>query len=376
MMKEIEFEEVVRKAITDFGEAPRVIMTGKTGAGKSSIVNALLRKEVQETDIVPCTMEASEIDWESGLVDFKLLDVPGFAEADRHAERVDFIMAHLPQAHAGLLVIGAPDRALEHERQFLEDVRAAEPSFPMLVVGNKIDLLPPVRDWTPDTLDLKEPKTKKERNITTWSGEVKRACAVTDAKLALVAAGEEFDDCESQFGLAGLRRLLFESLPEAAQNMAARVLMAEDIKKGRAEKVIWANSVAAAGFALSPIPISDAIPITIIQGEMVVAIALIYGVRLDYRQAMGLLGPALAVFAGRLAFQQLVRVIPGIGSVIGAGIAGAMTLAMGETYLHFFIHGNFKPSSAEIKEMLKKKYLKAKNHIEQIEQEAKRRKKG
>lgn len=370
-----EKDRIISEAGKILGVTPRIIVCGKTGAGKSSLINALLKRKVNKVGhSEPTTQEEQEEAWTIGTESLRILDVPGFGEADKHDERLNFIMQHLPTSHIGLLIVGAPDRAWEHEREFVKLVRDTDLHFPLIVVGNRIDMFNPIRDWNPQKLNLTTPETAKEKSIVTWGEALRTACGVDSAHLVLTSAGESFEMAEERYGLDHLARVCIENLPAACQNAVARELSVEINKKAMAENVIWAASVASAGVALTPIPFADCIPLAAIQVGMIIKIADIFNCVMTKETAFNLLSPVAASFAGRTILANLLGFFPGLGSVakafIGAGIAGPMTFAIGTTYLEFFARSNFKPSTDEVREELKKNYSKAREKQKKMEEEA------
>ena len=370
-----EQERVIEEAEKHLGEKPRIVVCGKTGAGKSSLINALLGREVNRVGhSEPTTQKEQEEAWTLGESSMRILDVPGFGEADKHQDRLDFIFKQLPSSHVGLLVVGAPDRAWEYERQFAQSVAEADAQFPLLVVGNRIDMFNPVREWNPAALNLAAPSTQKERAITEWAAALRAACGVNEDRLVLTSAGESFEDVQGRYGLDRLARAVVESLPAAVQNAAARALRVEVDKRALAEKLIWGASVAAAAIALTPIPLADCIPLAALQVGLIVKIADIYGRVMTRQTAFNLLSPVAASFMGRMALASLLDFFPGIGSIagalVGASIAGPMTYAIGKTYLEFFARDNFRPSEEEVREKLKEHYREACKHRHRMEDEA------
>ncbi|MFW6311461.1 MAG: hypothetical protein ACOC1K_04415, partial [Nanoarchaeota archaeon] len=103
---------------------------------------------------------------------------------------------------------------------------------------NQIDKINPVRDWEPQNLNLKTPKTKKEKNIRKYIDYVSSLNCFShlsfEDKIIPVSAGEEAKD-PYQYGIEDLRNKIYEVLPESAKTVFAR---AAELKNKEAKRLI------------------------------------------------------------------------------------------------------------------------------------------
>ncbi len=136
-------------------------------------------------------------------------------------------------------------------------------------------------------------------------------------------------------------RILAE-LPEAALLEGARILrVSNGARRELAGRLVEAASELATTIGLSPIPFSDAALLAPLQAAMITSIAFLAGEPLHIRSVgkwAGSLGVAGALAYGfRYGAQNLAKAIPGAGSVISGGVAGAGTLAMGKSATRFYL---------------------------------------
>ncbi|MBO4313798.1 MAG: 50S ribosome-binding GTPase, partial [Desulfovibrio sp.] len=78
---------------------PTILMAGRTGAGKSSLINALAGRHVSSVGVIPTTQQPTPHELEGGGVPLRVLDLPGVGEAGRHGERMDTVLAQADAAH-------------------------------------------------------------------------------------------------------------------------------------------------------------------------------------------------------------------------------------------------------------------------------------
>ncbi len=193
-----------------------ILMAGKSGVGKTSLVNTIIGEEVGQVakDGTPCTKSnSSELLWSSDMGDVCFTDVPGFGEADSPLiNGIDYeenIRQLGKKAHILLLVINCADKALEKEEKFLEQWKK-DPmlsKIPVLIVINKIDMMKPVREWDPQKLNLQHPSTEKEKQIISFIEYVSNLSIFSEYAYAghifPVCAGENWG--EDTYGMDKLK---------------------------------------------------------------------------------------------------------------------------------------------------------------------------
>ena len=159
------------------------------------------------------------------------------------------------------------------------------------------------------------------------------------------ALSERFDGSTEILRPMGLEELVeatAEIIPEAAQRAFAAAQKASlDLKRKAAHKVVVGAAAAATAAGAIPIPFSDAALLVPIQVGMLAGISVTFGVELSKGLVTTLIasmaGTTGATFAGRAIVSNLLKFVPGVGSVAGGAISAAtaatLTTALGESYI-------------------------------------------
>ncbi|MBU5479679.1 DUF697 domain-containing protein [Blautia sp. MSJ-19] len=123
------------------------------------------------------------------------------------------------------------------------------------------------------------------------------------------------------------------------KSKAHKVNMPKEIEK-KCHVAIHTATTAAAAAGTFPIPMSDAVPITIAQVAMVVSLGKAFDVSLSESVAKSIINVTIAQQAGRSIFSNVLKAIPGAGTVIG-GIVGGLTAAVLTEALGWIVADDF-----------------------------------
>lgn len=104
--------------------------------------------------------------------------------------------------------------------------------------------------------------------------------------------------------------------------------------KERCAYIIHGAATAAGAVGLSPIPGSDAAPIMAVQTSMILALGNVLNVPIEKSFAASLAKNAIAKQIGKYLACQILKVIPGAGSVSNAAVAFAITEALGWDFVN------------------------------------------
>ena len=102
----------------------------------------------------------------------------------------------------------------------------------------------------------------------------------------------------------------------------------EELKE-KCHYIIHTAAVAAGGVGLAPIPGADIGPITAIQGGMIIGLARVFSISITKEWAEQTAKTAITGQIGKYLAGQILKLIPGIGSVSNATIAVALTETLG-----------------------------------------------
>lgn len=188
---------------------PKIGVFGKTGAGKSSLCNAVFGQDVcQISDVKACTREPQEVFLSIGHKGLKLLDVPGVGESgERDKEYAELYKKLLPELDLILWVIKGDDRAFSSDEAFYKKLVRPyinDSEKPFFIVINQVDKIEPFREWDEQN---KRPGSKQAHNIEDKRRTVSGFFELPLAQVLAVSANE-------RYGLIELVDSMVHALPK------------------------------------------------------------------------------------------------------------------------------------------------------------------
>ena len=188
-------------------------------------------------------------------------------------------------------------------------------------------------------------------------------------RLGLLPKDYLFLSTNSPEDLVRLTRHISESLTDGMQDAFIAQQKADiALKEKRIKSLVYSKATICAATGMIPIPMADILIIAPIQVTMVVNIGYFYEAELSKTRIFELITTLGAGVGLRETARQLVKLIPGYGSLISASIAFAGTVALGESANLWFKNG-MKIDLDELKSVFQKAKRKAEREYKQQDAE-------
>jgi uncharacterized protein (DUF697 family)/GTPase Era involved in 16S rRNA processing len=358
--------------------APRLVLVGRRGAGKSTLINAIFDQPLAGVGHVERgTLEPRWYSYKSERGALEVLDTRGIGEALRAGEpnaREAALAAVLAECKkeppdAILFLVKAKEVEARSDQDVDDLARISDAvhknhgmKLALIGVANQCDELSPpgVPLHVPDVSDRYKQKLEAVRLVEHKLAErVRTHPSLSEQMVVSVGvvaykewgpSGEVLDD--RRWRIDDLVQYIYQELPAQAQVELARVSRVKKLQGQLAKKIVHATAAASAAVAALPLPVADIAPITALQLSMLTAIGYIGGRELSAKAAAELLA-ALGVNVGAgYVFREIARglvkwVFPGGGSAVSTAVAYAGTYGLGAAAVAYFIDGK---SLAEAKD--------------------------
>ena len=349
-------------------EKVNIIVAGKTGVGKSSLINYIFGKEVAKVgDGQPVTQEIQEYNLENDNI--TLFDTKGI-EAKDYEKTLDNIKKYLelrqdsPDENddihiAWLCISERGDRVEEADRELLKIL--SEAGIPVIGVFTK-------RESKRESSFVNK---VVENNLLPEAKAIVRVRSITEEV--------EIEDNLVELKPKGAEELLEETykyMSEGRKNAikkAQTAVLKDRIEAMSKEADVLTNWYAAGAAAIgaTPLPFADSLALAVLQTKMVVDINTVYRVDAGTHTFTDIAAALITITGvaqvGKLA-AGLLKVIPVIGWTANAGVAAGITKGIGFGYSEY-LKNNINKETGEIKldlEDLKQNFMKFFNQFKDM----------
>lgn len=329
MATQDELDDEFSKAFDDEGAQAlgrvNIAIYGATGAGKSSLINAIFGAEVASTGVgEPVTATTALYVNETGTLGiydgagFELGAVTPVREIVRRIRRdrspgkgaSDLI-------HVAWFCVNSATARLEAGQ--VESIkRIAAEGIPVILVLTKCS----VRDGLLDPAVARLADAIAAMSLPVVGGRAVPTAAIEDA----------FNGT-GKYGLEALLETTYRVVPEAQRVAIAAAQKIDLTIKARYARSWIAGAVAfAGGVGFAPVPLADAAVLVPAQAALMAKIAAIYDIPKARAAQLIAAATSSAAAGGKLAAASIIGLVPGVGQVINAAVAGTVTGAIGESW--------------------------------------------
>lgn len=322
---------------------PNILLLGKSGAGKSSLVNKVFGMDIAKvSDFKPETKEFKKYEGNKYNKSVNIIDSEGY----EIASNIDISRRQgTPKTTSYNEFCSKLKGYINSKIKLKERINVVW--FCISVAGNRIE------DMDLSLLEYVYNMEELDKNVCVVltkcdEDDDEGSCAKAfkdiirnqpnsifkNIKIFEVSTDDDTNTTIEDEGIDGIRSLIEVSASmindeEIMDNFIKEQTMNLELKRKRANQLIASAVAASAAVGATPIPFADAAILVPGQLAMIAQITNIYGINYGDTVAKGLVSQLVVTQVGKSAVSQLTKLIPGLGSAINAGVASTITGSLG-----------------------------------------------